>query len=179
MNKIQIRNKILRIRKKNLYKNLKINFTTLIKVLKKNKIRGNFIGGYYPFNYELDITEIFKKLEKKNFHILLPKIKKKNQMDFFAWSTTSPLVINKYGIPEPTSNRIKYPSFILVPLVAFDKHYNRIGYGGGFYDRYIKKVRKIKKVFTIGIAYSFQKVKKIPINKYDIKLDLVITEKQK
>ena len=100
-------------------------------------------------------------------------------MDFFAWSTTSPLVINKYGIPEPTSNRIKYPSFILVPLVAFDKHYNRIGYGGGFYDRYIKKVRKIKKVFTIGIAYSYQKVKKIPINKYDIKLDLVITEKQK
>ena len=67
MNKIQIRNKILRIRKKNLYKNLKINFTTLIKVLKKNKIRGNFIGGYYPFNYELDITEIFKKLEKKIF----------------------------------------------------------------------------------------------------------------
>ena len=64
MNKIQIRNKILRIRKKNLYKNLKINFTTLIKVLKKNKIRDNFIGGYYPFNYELDIT---KNLKKKIF----------------------------------------------------------------------------------------------------------------
>ncbi len=77
MNKFQIRNKILRIRKKNSYKNFKINFTTLIKVLKKNNIRGNLIGAYYPFNYELDITKIFKKLEKKNFHILLPKIKKK------------------------------------------------------------------------------------------------------
>ena len=62
--------------------------------------------------------------------------------------------------------------------MAYDKNLNRIGYGGGFYDRYIKKLKKIKKVITIGLAYSFQKVKKIPINKYDIKLDFVITEKQ-
>ena len=179
MNKFQIRNKILKKRKKILNKNLKINFRTLLKILKKNKIRGKLIGGYFPYNYELDIIEILKKFEKKKYYILLPKIKKKNQMDFFTWSTKNPLSINKYGIPEPTTNVIKYPNILLVPLVAFDKYRNRIGYGGGFYDRYIKKVRKIKKVFTIGIAYSFQKVKKIPINKYDIKLDLIITEKQK
>ena len=62
--------------------------------------------------------------------------------------------------------------------MAYDKNLNRIGYGGGFYDRYIKKIKGIKKVKVIGLAYSFQKVKKIPINKYDIKLDFVITEKQ-
>jgi len=63
--------------------------------------------------------------------------------------------------------------------VAFDKHLNRIGYGGGFYDRYIKKIKKIKKITTIGLAYSFQQVKKIQINKQDMKLDFIITEKKK
>ena len=99
-------------------------------------------------------------------------------MDFFSWSTHDPLIINKYGIPEPTSKKIIYPDILLVPLVAFDKNLNRIGYGGGFYDRYIRRIKKRKDILTIGLAYSFQKVNKIPINKYDIKLDFVITEKQ-
>ena len=85
-------------------------------------------------------------------------------MDFFKWSTIDPLAINKFGIPEPTSKKIIYPDILLVPLVAFDKHLNRVGYGGGFYDRYIQKIRKNKKIKTIGLAYSFQKIKKIPKN---------------
>ena len=88
------------------------------------------------------------------------------------------MVINKYGIPEPVSNKIVYPDILLVPLVAFDKKLNRIGYGGGFYDRYLKRLKRIKKIITIGLAYSFQEVKKIPINDYDIKLDFIITEKK-
>ena len=67
--------------------------------------------------------------------------------------------------------------YLLVPIVAYDKDLNRIGYGGGFYDRYLEKIKKVKKVTTIGLAYSFQKVKKIMTNKYDIKLDFIITEK--
>ena len=54
---------------------------------------------------------------------------------------------------------------------------NRIGYGSGYYDRYIKKVKKNKKIILIGLAYSFQKVKKIPANKYDMKLDFIVTDK--
>ena len=75
-------------------------------------------------------------------------------------------------------NKVKYPDILLVPLVAYDKNLNRIGYGGGFYDRYIKKIKKNKKIITIGLAYSFQKVKKIPVNEYDIKLDFIVTEKK-
>ena len=100
-------------------------------------------------------------------------------MDFYNWSSDDPLILNKYGIPEPISKFISYPDILLVPLVAYDKHFNRIGYGGGFYDRYIKRLNKRKKIITVGLAYSFQKVKKIPINNYDIKLDYVITEKIK
>ena len=50
-------------------------------------------------------------------------------------------MINKFGIPEPISDKILYPSILIVPLVAFDKNLNRIGYGGGFYDRYINKLK--------------------------------------
>ena len=178
MIKSEIRKKILKIRKLNNFKNFQIDFKVIIKFLKKKKIKGKILGGYYPYNYELDIMKILEKFEEKNYLISLPRIKKNFQMDFFQWTTTDPLTVNKYGIPEPISSKVIYPDILFVPLVAFDKNLNRIGYGGGFYDRYIKKIKKNKKITTIGLAYSFQKVKKIQINKYDIKLDFIITEKQ-
>ena len=98
-------------------------------------------------------------------------------MNFFVWSTNDPLNINKYGIPEPLANRMIFPDVLLVPLVAYDKNFNRVGYGGGFYDRYINRTKKIKNILTIGLAFSYQKVKKIPIEKNDVKLDFIITEK--
>ena len=179
MNKSEIRKKILNIRKKYKPKDLEINFTHILKILKKNKFAGKIIGGYYPYNYEIDVTKILEKFEKLDYEISLPKIKKKSQMDFFNWSTKDPLSINKYGIPEPITDKIIYPNILLVPLVAFDKNYNRLGYGGGFYDRYIKKIKKNKKVLTIGLAYSFQKVREIKTNKHDIKLDFIVTNKKR
>ena len=134
------------------------------------------IGGYYPTNYEIDDLKILKYFSKKGSTISLPKIKKKNQMEFYKWSKNDPLLINKYDIPEPdTANRV-YPDILFVPLVAFDKELNRLGYGGGFYDRYIQKSSKIKKIVKVGLAFSFQKLKTIPINKHDKKLDIIITE---
>jgi 5-formyltetrahydrofolate cyclo-ligase len=178
VNKSRIRKEILRIRKKNIFKDPKISFKSIVKFLKEEKIKGKIVGGYYPYNYEVDVTQILKKFEEENYLISLPKVKQKSQMDFFYWPTTDPLEVNKYGIPEPVSDKIKYPDILLVPLVAFDKYRNRVGYGGGFYDRYIKRIKKIKKITTIGLAYSFQKVKKIPINEFDMKLDFIITDKQ-
>ena len=177
MNKSEIRKKILKNRKLNNYKNLKIDFNHVLKILKKNKVTGKIIGGYYPYNYEINTIKILEKFEKQNYQISLPKIKKNSQMDFYPWSNKDPLLINKYGIPEPFSDKVIYPNILLVPLVAFDKHFNRIGYGGGFYDRYITKIKKNKKIITIGLAYSFQKINKVPINEYDIKLDFIVTDK--
>ena len=177
MNKTEIRKKILGIRRKNDEKKLQINFQDICRILQKSKSVGKIVGGYYPYNFEVDTTKILKQFEKKKYLITLPKIKKNFQMDFFQWSSNEPLSINKYGIPEPISGKAMYPDILLVPIVAFDKNLNRIGYGGGFYDRYIKRVKKKKNIITIGLAYSFQKVKEIPINKYDIKLDFIITEK--
>ena len=178
MNKSQIRKKILKIRKNNFNKNHKININNFISFLKLNSDSANNLGGYYPSNYEIDDLEILDLLEKKNFKISLPVIRKNNQMDFFKWSKNDPLKINKFGIPEPISSKKFYPDILLVPLVGYDNDLNRLGYGGGFYDRYIEKIEKIKRVIKIGLAFSYQKIKSLPTNQHDKKLDFIITEKE-
>ena len=70
-------------------------------------------------------------------------------MNFFKWSFNESLKINKYGIPEPISNKVIYPDVLLVPLVAFDNKLNRLGYGGGYYDRLIEKLSKEKKIIKL------------------------------
>ena len=178
MNKSQIRNKIIKIRKKKFNKDLRINLGKFISFLKIDKLNFKSIGGYYPSNYEIDDLDILDLLEKKNFKVSLPIIKKENQMNFYSWSRNDPLKINKFGIPEPVSSKIFYPDILLVPLVAYDISLNRLGYGGGYYDRYIEKIEKVKKVVKIGLAFSFQKISSIPINQYDKRLDFIVTEKE-
>ena len=96
--------------------------------------------------------------------------------NFFNWSSGAVLKVNNMGIPEPVSKKIVYPDLILVPLVGFDKNKCRLGYGGGYYDRYIEKVGKLKKFKTVGLSFSFQEIEKLPVNKFDKKLDFIITE---
>ena len=145
MKKSEIRNKIIKLRKENYSKDLRIDFRSIIKILKKRKQKNKIIGGYYPYNHEVNVVPLLEKFEKSNYIISLPKISKNSSMNFFVWSTNDPLNINKYGIPEPIANRMIFPDVLLVPLVAYDKNFNRVGYGGGFYDRYIQRTKKIMK----------------------------------
>ena len=177
MLKSKLRKKILKIRENINTKNIKIDFRKILNLLKKEKITKKNIGGYYPVNFELDDLDILKEFEKRKFNISLPKIKKNSDMDFYKWSFNEPLKINKYGIPEPYAKILVYPDVMLVPLVAFDKKLNRLGYGGGYYDRLIRKLAKKKKILKIGLALSSQKINKVPINKYDQKLDYIVTNK--
>ena len=177
MLKSKLRTKILKIREKNNKKNIQIEFNQIIKILKKEKITKKTIGGYYPVNFEVDDLEVLKKFEKNRFNISLPVIKKNFLIDFYKWSFFDPLKINKYGIPEPETKNIVYPDIILVPLIAFDENLNRLGYGGGYYDRLIAKISKKKKIMKIGLALSVQKINEVPINKYDKRLDYIVTNK--
>ena len=178
MSKSKLRSKILYLRKKNSYKKFSLYPERIYQFLKKNKINLKNVGGYYPCNHEIDDLDILNFLRNKRANISLPIIRENNQMDFFEWKNKDPLKINKYGIAEPTSGKKVYPDIIFVPLVAYDEDLNRLGYGGGFYDRYLEKITKFKKILKIGLGFSYQKLKKIPINNYDKKLDLVITEKK-
>ena len=176
MSKIILRKKLL-INRKNNYKIVSLKYWLLKDILKKfNLLRNKKIGAYFPINFEINCLEILKQLEKSGHKISLPITRKGNKMDFFEWSFKEPLSIGKIGIPEPFSKKKVYPDILLVPLVAFNKHKFRLGYGGGYYDRYIKKIKKIKKTLIVGMAFSFQEVTRLPINKYDKKLDFIFTE---
>ena len=177
MLKSQLRKKILKTRKVASKNNLTIDFNKVFNLIKKNYLIKKSIGGYFPVNYEVDDLEILKEFAKKNYQISLPVIKKNFNMDFYKWSFDDPLKINQYGIPEPNSKKLIYPDVILVPLVAFDNNLNRLGYGGGYYDRVIKKLSKKKKILKIGLAFSIQKINNIPVTKYDKKLDFIVTDK--
>ena len=177
MIKSKIRKKILDIRKKKNNKNIKFPFLKIFKEIKKNISKKKIVGGYYPVNFEINILEFLEKLEAKGMQLCLPVVKKSNEMDFYSWSTKNLLKLNKYGIPEPEQIKKVFPDIILVPLVAFDSRLYRIGYGGGYYDRYIDKLSNKKNLLKIGIAHSCQKINRVPTNKYDKKLDIIITEK--
>ena len=178
MSKIEFRKKILFKRKKNFNRKLSISYERLLNIFKNFKDKNPTFGGYFPINYEIDCLEILKKLELKKFNISLPVIKKSNSMEFFKYSFKDPLKINKYGIPEPIKKKKLIPNILFVPLVAFDKNLYRIGYGGGYYDRYLTKLKKKKNFLSIGFAFSFQQIKSVPKEKFDRKLDFVITEKK-
>ena len=177
MSKQNLRKRFL-INRKNNFKSVKIKLSLLYNILKKNNFsKKKNIGAYYPINYEIESLEIIKKLESAGYKISLPVTQKKNEMNFFKWSFEDPLYVSKIGIPEPLQTKKIYPDILLVPLVAYDKYNYRLGYGGGYYDRYIKKISNIKKILTIGLAFSFQKMNKIPINKNDKRLDYILTER--
>ena len=177
MLKSKLRKKILKVRQKFNTKNIQPNFNQIIKILKKEKINNKIIGGYYPVNFEIDDWTLLRKFKKNKFNISLPVIKKNFQMDFYLWSFSEPLKINKYGIPEPESKNIVYPDVLLIPLVAFDKNLNRLGYGGGYYERLTEKLSKKKKIIKIGLAFSIQEIDKVPTNMYDKKLDYIVKNK--
>ena len=177
MLKSKLRKKILKIRKYANKNNIKIKFDKVFNLIKKNNFIIKIIGGYFPINYEVDDMDILERLNKKNYQISLPVIKKNFEMDFYKWSFKDSLKINQYGIPEPETIKLTYPDVILVPLVAFDKKLNRLGYGGGYYDRLIEKLSKKKKILKIGLALSVQKINSVPITKFDKKLDYIVTDK--
>ena len=174
-----IRKKYFLKRKKN-YFDIDVNyFLPLIKLLKKIiKNKDMNIAIYFPHSYEVNILKILEVEYFKKFNFLLPIIKKNNSMKFYKWKKNDVLLINRYGIPEPVESKEIIPSLVLLPLLAYDKNKNRIGYGKGFYDKFLYQFLKTrKKIFTVGVAFSFQKHHKLPNNKKDFKLDYIITDK--
>ena len=111
-------------------------------------------------------------------NILLPIIEENNKMNFFLWKKKRLLLVNKFGILEPQKTRKSVPNLMLLPILAFDRNKYRLGYGKGFYDRYLNKyLKKFNNIITVGVAFSFQKHHKLPIDKNDVKLDYILTEK--
>ncbi len=175
MKKSQIRKITLKKRLNFNSKNKKINYLNLIKLLKTVSTNKK-IGLYYPIGSEVSTIDIIQYLRKKKYTISLPVLEKNSKMSFYEWNEKSPLKINNFGIPEPIKLKKITPSVLVIPIVAFDAKLNRLGYGGGFYDRFISKLEKTKKILKIGLALSCQKINKVPTKSFDKKMNYILTE---
>lgn len=177
--KKKLRKKYLSIRKKNYYQIEKVFFNPLINFLKKKKLNSIYLSIFYPSNFEIDVLKFLQTKKSKNIKILLPVIKKKNEMKFFRWNNLDPLRLNKYGILEPIiCKKELIPNIMLLPLLAYDNEKYRLGYGKGYFDKYLNKyIKKNKNIITIGVAFSFQKYHKLPFSKFDMKLNYILTDK--
>ena len=148
---------------------------------KKNQLRKKFLNLRKKKYFEIN-RFFFKPLDlliKKKFKIVLPVILENYSMNFFNWNIFDTLKINKFGMLEPVlQTKSTVPDIMLIPLLAYDKNKSRLGYGKGFYDRYLNRyIKKNKKIITVGVAFSFQQAKKIPTDNYDVKLDYILNEK--
>ena len=178
--KSKLRKKYLKIRKENYFEIDKNFFSPLLKLIKKNiKKKSILIALYYPSNFELNVLKVLELKYFSHQTILLPVAEKNDLMNFYQWKKNDVLTVNKFGILEPIKAEAKIPDMIIIPLLAFDKDKYRLGYGKGYYDRYLNKyIKKYKKnTMTVGVAFSFQKHNKLPINKNDVKMDFILTEK--
>ncbi|MEI8707475.1 5-formyltetrahydrofolate cyclo-ligase [Pseudoalteromonas sp. B62] len=188
-NRAQIRKSIREIRN-NLSKNqqnlaaqsLYMNFIQYLKSKKTNKTE--HIAIYLSNDGELDTSLLIKELWNLNHHIYLPVIHPFNGTNllFQRYEKNSPMKANRYGIFEPKLNcsqicPLAALDYLLMPLVAFDKQGNRLGMGGGFYDRTLARLHEQnwQKPQLIGLAHECQKVDVLPIESWDVPLKTIIT----
>ncbi len=156
MKKSQIRKIVLKKRDLFNINNKKINLQNLLKLL-NHKSENKKIGLYFPIGSEVCTIDLIENLRKKKYIISLPIIDKNFDMSFYEWAKNNPLNINKFGIPEPLRSKKIIPSTLIIPLLAFDINLNRLGYGGGFYDRFINKLEKKKKYLKLVLLFHAKK----------------------
>lgn len=141
------------------------------------------IAIYCSVNNEVATMQIIKHLWTKDKELFLPIIKS-NQLVFGSYKSGDNLSNNKFDIPEPTTQREELITadvldLVIVPLVAFDSDCNRLGMGGGYYDRALafkKTSSKTSSPLLIGLAYELQKVNILEVNSWDIPMDGIISE---
>ncbi|GMQ63425.1 5-formyltetrahydrofolate cyclo-ligase [Vallitalea maricola] len=134
----------------------------------------------YVSNFnEVDTLEIIKKAWDDNKLVAVPKVEEKGIIKFYYINSMKDLKKGKFNILEPKTLIEGVPtgkSLFIMPGVAFDKSKNRIGFGGGYYDRYLFKFRKAFNI--VAICYDYQLLNSVPSDVYDVKPDYIFTESQ-
>jgi 5-formyltetrahydrofolate cyclo-ligase len=129
-------------------------------------------------NREVDTGPIIQWLINQNKRVIIPKsVKKTRELEHIVFHGQDQLEVNEWGIPEPAGGErvsVSDLDLILVPMIAADKNKNRLGYGLGFYDRFLADVRALK----VGLLFeNCLSNEPLPVDKYDVQLDYLITEK--
>ncbi len=154
-------------------------FYKLIEKIELNKV--DCVGSFFSIRSEISTNQLNKEILAMKKKLAFPIIEKNSETLIFKTTNSyKNLKMGKFNIPEPSNdNKEIIPQLFFVPCLGFDLRGYRIGYGGGFYDKTFEKLKKLNLVFhTVGFAYDDQKQNKLPIEKFDYKLDFVLTEKQ-
>ncbi|MBN9004501.1 MAG: 5-formyltetrahydrofolate cyclo-ligase [Rhizobiales bacterium] len=136
------------------------------------------VAGYAPIRSEIDPVQLMQKFAGRGATLALPAISARNaSLVFRQWTPGDALVRGMFGISEPPATALKViPDIVLVPLAAFDRAGHRVGYGGGYYDRTFARLRQLKPVTAIGLAFAAQEIPQVPALSHDVRLDFVLTE---
>lgn len=139
-----------------------------------------WVSGFIPYKSEISTMPLLNRLRRSGWKTALPVVIAQGEpLIFRAWMPGDPLVPGVWDIPIPTDSAEEVlPDVLLVPMLAFDRRGFRLGYGGGFYDRTLEKLRELKSVIAIGVAYHAQMVDQVPRGPHDAPLDFVMTEEE-
>jgi len=149
-------------------------------------LRAYHVGAYWSTNGELDPFPLLQRAHTRHKLCFLPALRPypQRKLWFIEYRPGDPLANNRFGIPEPRlhNRRLRLPwalGLLLVPLVGFDARCNRLGMGGGYYDRtlaYLRRCRHWRRPRLIGIAHECQRVEALTPNPWDVPLDMIATE---
>ena len=142
--------------------------------------RGMIVSGFSPLKTEINPLPLLRKLAAGGATLALPVVDGRGKpLIMRSYAFGQALNEGVWGIREPKDDAPEVdPDILIVPLAAFDRRGNRIGYGAGYYDMTIAKFRAAKPVVAAGIAYAAQEVDTVPVTARDARLDLVLTERE-
>jgi 5-formyltetrahydrofolate cyclo-ligase len=140
---------------------------------------GVIVSGFSPLKTEINPLPLMRKLAAAGASLALPVVAGRGKpLIMRSYAFGQALNEGVWGIREPNEDAPEVdPDILIVPLAAFDRRGNRIGYGAGYYDMTIRRLRSIKPVVALGIAYAAQEVPEVPTTPRDARLDLVLTER--
>ena len=141
---------------------------------------GAIVSGYSPLKSEISPVPLMRRLADAGARLALPVVQGRGKpLVMRAWAFGEALGKGQWGIREPKPEAPEaFPDILIVPLAAFDRSGYRLGYGAGYYDMTIARLRAMKPVIAIGIAFAAQEVPELPKTPRDEKLDFMLTERE-
>lgn len=139
---------------------------------------GLTVSGFMPFGDEVDVMPLIGRLAQEGWRTAMPVVEGRGlPLVFRTWAPGEPTMPGVWSIPVPLADAAAVePDVLLVPMLAFDRRGYRLGYGGGFYDRTLARLRAMKPVVAVGVAYAGQEAPELPGADHDQPVDWILTE---
>jgi 5-formyltetrahydrofolate cyclo-ligase len=150
-------------------------------VRRARQLNARSIAAFWPFDGEPDLRPALALLDAGGVTIALPSLSRPKAagLTFRVWHAGTPMTENRYGIPEPAEGRrqpLDELDVLLAPLVAWDRRGNRLGMGGGYYDRVLSPLAGARNPLTVGVAYCLQEQLRVPVDARDVPVQAIVNE---